>query len=101
MRFMISQPMGGLSDEEIKSKQKQATDLLQQLGHEVIDTYFEMESASNTKNRGLHYLGYSLIEMATCDAVYFCSGWETAKGCKIEHEAAISYGMQIMYEKED
>lgn len=38
------------------------------------------------------------MDMAKCDAVYFCSGWENARECKIEHDAAISYGMLVLYE---
>lgn len=101
MQFMISQPMGGLSEDEILEVQQRATDHLHQLGHEVIDTYFLQDPYSTRKNAGLYYLGYSLIEMANCDAVYFCKGWKDARGCRIEHDAAIAYGLQTMYEKED
>lgn len=26
-------------------------------------------------------------------------GWENARGCKIEHEAAVAYGLDIIYEE--
>lgn len=32
-------------------------------------------------------------------AAYFCRGWEQARGCRIEHEAAKSYGLEIIYEE--
>ena len=40
----------------------------------------------------------SIAIMAKCNAVYFCRGWETARGCKIEHEIAKNYGLSIIYE---
>jgi hypothetical protein len=36
--------------------------------------------------------------MSKCDAVYFCNGWENARGCKIEHDIAIAYGLLTIYE---
>lgn len=99
MLFMISQPMGGLSEEEILSKRNQVKAMLEQDGHSVIDTFYTTELPKSVKNSGLFWLGASLMDMAKCDAVYFCSGWENARGCKIEHDAAISYGMLVLYEE--
>lgn len=36
--------------------------------------------------------------MSKCNAAYFCTGWENARGCRIEHAAAKAYGLQILYE---
>ena len=30
---------------------------------------------------------------------FFCKGWESARGCKIEHEAAVAYGLDIIEEE--
>lgn len=99
MLFMISQPMGSLSDEEILSKRDQVKAILEQDGHSVIDTFYTTGLPKSVKNSGLFWLGASLMDMAKCDAVYFCSGWENARGCKIEHDAAISYGILVLYEE--
>ena len=37
--------------------------------------------------------------MSECDTVYFCKGWENARGCKIEHEVAKSYGYKYHIRK--
>ena len=37
--------------------------------------------------------------MSLCHAAYFCKGWEKARGCRIEHEAATAYGLTILYEE--
>lgn len=100
MRFMISQPMGGLSDDEILEKKHEATEFLSAQGHEVVDTFYQSDLPDNIRNSGLFWLGASLMDMAKCDAVYFCRGWKDARGCIIEHEAALAYRMQIVYEEE-
>ncbi len=38
--------------------------------------------------------------MAHCNVVYFAKGWENARGCKIEHEVALQYGLDILYEEQ-
>ena len=49
-------------------------------------------------NKPLHFLSASIEVMSKCHAVYFCKGWENARGCKIEHEVAKAYGLEIIYE---
>lgn len=46
----------------------------------------------------VHFLAKSLEAMATCDAVYFCKGWEETRGCRIEHEVAVAYGLTVLSE---
>ena len=46
----------------------------------------------------LCFLAKSLENMSLCHAAYFCKGWENARGCRIEHEAAKAYGLEIIYE---
>lgn len=53
----------------------------------------------NITNRGLFFLAKSLEQMSLCNIVYFCKGWEDYRGCRIEHAAAISYGLDIIYEE--
>ena len=46
----------------------------------------------------LCYLAKSLENMSLCHASYFCKGWENARGCRIEHDAAVAYGLEVLYE---
>ncbi len=39
--------------------------------------------------------------MSLCHAAYFCKGWESARGCRIEHATAQAYGLDIIYEEDD
>lgn len=99
-KAMISQPMGGLSEEKIARVREEAEIKLEERGYEVVDTMFrfsdEYLKKKGVTNLSLHYLAVSLMSMATCDLVYFCKGWENARGCVIEHEAAEKYGLDIM-----
>lgn len=101
-KAMISQPMGGLTDAKIERIRRAAKKKLENLGYEVINTHFNFSDAylekKGVKHLSLHYLAKSLMEMATCDLVYFCKGWEKARGCVVEHEAAVRYGLEIVEE---
>jgi hypothetical protein len=98
-KAMIVQPMNGLADEEILEVKAKATERLNQLGFDVVNTFFEHGiTALGVKNRLLYLLAKSLEKMSLCDAVYFCKGWENARGCKIEHEVAEAYGIEIIYQ---
>lgn len=103
---MLSQPMAGLSDEEILSTRERAIKALNEKGFEVLDTWFtdEWHSKENLKKCGVvqipvRFMAKSLESMSLCHAVYFCKGWENARGCKIEHEVAQAYGLDIIYEE--
>lgn len=106
MKAMLSQPMNGKADEEIKATRDKAIAVLTSKGYEVINTLFtdEWHSKEKMEERGvvqipLCFLAKSLENMSLCHAAYFCKGWESARGCKIEHDAAIAYGLDIIYEE--
>lgn len=106
-KVMISQPMAGRTDGEIVAARETAMSALETKGYQVVNTPFtdEWYSAGNMAKRGvvnkpLCFLAKSLENMSLCNAAYFCKGWEKARGCKIEHEAAKAYGLEIIYEEE-
>lgn len=107
MKAMLSQPMAGKSDAEIRVTRERAFDALESAGYEVVNTLFtdEWYSRENMKKRGvvqipLCFLAKSIENMSLCHAAYFCKGWEKARGCRIEHEIAKAYGLEIIYEEE-
>lgn len=107
-KAMISQPMNGLTDEEIEKTRNKAIKHLERLGYKVVNTLFtdEWYSDSAMKDRGvvnipLCYLAKSLENMSLCDIAYFCDGWEDARGCRIEHEIAEEYGLDIIYAEDE
>lgn len=106
VKAMVSHPMGGKTDEEIVSTRDRAVKELEKLGYTVVNTLFTDEWVKN-QNRSddgvvspLWFLAKSLEAMSSCHVVYFCKGWEQARGCLIEHEAAKAYGLKIIYEED-
>ena len=104
---MLSQPMNGKTEQEIVETREKAIKVLTKKGYEVVNTLFtdEWYKQENMKKRGvvqipLCFLAKSLENMSNCHTVYFCKGWENARGCRIEHEAAKAYGLDIIYEKD-
>lgn len=105
-KAMLSQPMAGKSEEEIVETRSRAIAALEARGYEIVNTLFtdEWYSRENMEARGvvqvpLCFLAKSLENMSLCHAAYFCKGWEQARGCRIEHEAAVAYGLTILYEE--
>ena len=107
MKAMLSQPMSGKSEEEIRATREKAIKALEKRNYEIVNTLFtdEWYSSDKMKERGvvqipLCFLAKSLENMSLCHAVYFCKGWEQARGCRIEHDAAVAYGLTILYEED-
>ena len=106
MKAMLSQPMAGKTDEEIVATRERAIQVLKEKGYEIVNTLFtdEWYSDESMKARGvvnipLCFLAKSLGNMSLCHAAYFCKGWEQTRGCRIEHDAAEAYGLDIIYEE--
>jgi hypothetical protein len=105
-KAMLSQPMAGKTNEEIVSTREKAIVALKAKGYDIVNTLFtdEWYSKESMTERGvvqipLCFLAKSLENMSLCHAAYFCKGWENARGCRIEHEAAKAYGLEIIYEE--
>lgn len=108
MKAMLSQPMVGKTEEEIIKTREKAIKALEDKGYKIVNTLFtdEWYSQEKMKERGvaqipLCFLAKSLENMSLCHAAYFCKGWENARGCRLEHEAAVTYGLEIIYEEEN
>lgn len=106
MKAMLSQPMAGKTDEEIIATREKAIKALEARGYEIVNTLFtdEWYNRENMEKRGvvqipLCFLAKSLESMSLCHAVYFCKGWEQARGCRLEHDAAVAYGLDVIYEE--
>ena len=105
VKAMISQPMAGKTDQQIVETRERAIAILKERGYEVINTLFtdEWYSKESMEKRGvvqipLCFLAKSLENMSLCHVAFFCKGWQDARGCRIEHEAAKAYGLEIIYE---
>lgn len=95
-KLFILQPMRGKTDEEILAERKKAIESAERnLGEpvEVIDSFFQNAPADA---RPLWFLGKSLELLSTADIAYFAKGWEDARGCRIENQCAIEYGIEVI-----
>ena len=100
---MVSQPMQGKTETEIAQVLNRALRVLWQRGYKTLtptvkDDFSSLESPGIV-SISLRFLAKSLKTMSLCNAVCFCKGWEEARGCCIEHEAAETYGLEILYEE--
>ena len=97
MKVFISQPMRGLTDEQIQRARDRAVRAVRNTygeDVEVLDTFFKDAPA---EARPLWYLGKSLEYLADADLAVFVRGWDSARGCRIEHQSAEAYGISVMY----
>ena len=106
MKAMLSQPMAGKTDAEIIATREKAINALKEKGYEIVNTLFtdEWYSKEKMEERGvvqipLCFLAKSLENMSLCHAAYFCKGCENARGCRLEHDAAVAYGLDVIYEE--
>ena len=104
-KAMLSQPMAGRTEQEIIATRNRAIAELERRGYEVVNTLFtdEWYSAEKMTERGvvqipLCFLAKSLENMSLCHAALFCHGWQNARGCRIEHDAAVAYGLEVIEE---
>lgn len=99
MKVFISQPMRGLTEEEIFKNRADVISAFREIkksdGMEVhyIDNYNHglPEDASP-----LLYLGEDIQRMAEADIVIMAPGWTKARGCRAEYHVACTYEMTIL-----
>ncbi len=86
LKAMLSQPMAGKTDEEIIATREKAIAELEKRGYEIVNTLFtdEWYSSEKMEERGV-------VQIPLC--------FLAARGCQIEHEAAVAYGLDIIYEE--
>ena len=88
--------MGNKTDEEILEEREYAVKRVKEILGDVhvIDSFFKDVP---TDTSPLWFLGKSIELLATADVVYFCNGWDTARGCRIEQMCAVEYGINRIY----
>ncbi len=100
MKIYISIPITGQC-EKAREKADLIKALLSKQGHEPVNP-FEIHAGKNPQYED--HLCYGLLAMLSCDAVFFCDGWEQSLGCNIEHDVVMRYkayerkNFKVMYE---
>lgn len=101
-RLFVSQPMRGKTQEEIieaRDKAVKKLSLILDEEFEVVDSYFTEDEPKDVKNSGVYWLGKSLELLSECDLVLFIGDWMSYRGCVVEYDACINYGIEIMEDR--
>ena len=95
-KIFISQPMKDKTSQEIEQERKKIIEKVERyFGEiEVIDSFFK-DTPHDAKP--LWFLGKSLELLSNADVIILGKGWENSRGCRIEHECAIQYGIKVAY----
>lgn len=91
MKVFLSQPMSGKEEQEILLERAYITDLLKErLGEDIdiLHTYYDGPEPPLCK------LGKAIQALSEADMVYFLPGWKDSRGCKIEYQCAMEYGLE-------
>ena len=94
--MFVSQPMAGRTTEEIRKERNEVKKRFEG-SYEIADTLFEYTMNDDKHDLALYKLGDAIMKMATCDTVCFVTGWEKARGCRIEHMCAELYDKKIIH----
>lgn len=95
-KIFISQPMGGKTEKEIMAERgAMIRRAWRVFGKDVVvlDTFFD---GFGPTAKPLDYLAKSIEFLAKADVAVFAPGWQDARGCRIEHQCAVDYGVPIM-----
>ena len=95
-KAVISQPMRGRTEAEIREAREPVVCMLKDKGYDVIDTVFP--DITSERNVSLKYLAKTIEHIADADMVFFMKGWETICECNIEHNVCCKYGIDMQYE---
>lgn len=101
MKVFISQPMRGLTDNDILKTRKEVIEYIEENFSvkegekiEFIDSFFQ---SAPVDKQPLWFLGKSFELLSTADVCVFIGHWSEARGCIMEHEACKRYGIPIKY----
>ena len=98
-KLFISQPMRGLSEEEIFRRRVELKTKAQSILDdevELLDSYFVNAPLSSSP---LWYLGRSLQILSSADVAMFAKDYQDARGCKIEYDCALAYSIPTIIEE--
>ena len=107
MKVFISVPMRGHTNVEITIAIENAKSKLAKMAEEnndiieYVDNFVNMRDDIDIKNPNMYCLGGAIQKMSKCDAIYFCPGWDEARGCVIERQVAIQYGLTRLYQNDE
>lgn len=101
VKIFISQPMRFKSNKQIAEEREQAeAKVREKYGDdaEIIDSFFQ---DADHEGAPVKCLAHSIELLAQADAAIFLEGWRSARGCRIEHDVCLLYGIPIEWEADE
>ncbi len=97
MKIYISIPISGHDLAAQKAKAEEIADKLRKLGHEPVNPFDTPPPSGNLSEEEeyAYYIGEDMKKLLTCNVVFLCDGWNRSKGCRLEVQAALLYGMRL------
>lgn len=95
MKIYLSLPISGRDENEARHHADLMKAALSRAGHDVVNPFDIIPCKNPTY---ADYLCADLRELADCDAIFLCEGWQFSRGCRIERTFAEEFGKQVMYE---
>lgn len=95
-KIFISQPMKDRTDEQILEERNRIASIVETVLEEPVEVIDSFLKDSPHETLPLWRLGKSIQLMSTADIVVFNGRWNKYRGCSIEHECAVQYGMRIL-----
>src|SRR5574344_2298172 len=90
--LFISQPMSGLTNEEILNVRQKATQFISDKYPDneilVLPSYKEQPDNTYNATSAVDLLGNAISLMSKANIIYFVPGWQKSRGCQIENEVA-------------
>lgn len=102
LKILISQPMNGLTLEEIKKNREKCISIIDKYlsknEYYILDNIREDEIniAKNMENSRVYMLGNSISLLGNADLVIFLKGWEDSKGCLVEDFVCEQYDIRCI-----
>ncbi len=97
MKVFISQPMRGLTDNEITCLREEGKKHFLEIytGGEDVEFISSFENNLPDNTPPLYFLGRALQMLSEADVALFIGDWKSARGCRMEHLACEEYGYTI------
>ena len=96
-RLFVSLPMRGKTDDEIIAEHNRIVLKAQEaLGEALVPVRHIFGYCEDEGNLEARRLGNAISNMAQADVVAFGKGWEKARGCRIEHQVCMDYGIPFV-----
>ena len=98
IKIFISQPMKDKTNQEIEQERKEIIEKIrkhfEKIEVKVIDSFIKYAPYDA---KPLWFLGKSLELLSNANVIVLGKGWKNSRGCRIEHECAVQYGIPIIY----